>query len=139
MRPIRRNALEPRLEMLPLIDVIFLLLTFFIYSLTVMVHAKVMPVTLTDLTTGDQAETGILHAITIDRVGAVHYNQQPVTDEQLGAHLTILAEDPNQPTLYLAVEAKGTVDRGPLFISLLERVRSVGIANIAIVGPPSSG
>jgi biopolymer transport protein ExbD len=37
MQAVRHNDLSARIEMLPLIDVIFLLLTFFIYSMVLMV------------------------------------------------------------------------------------------------------
>src|SRR5690606_8300025 len=51
MRFVRRHDLAPRMEMIPLIDVIFLLLTFFIYSLALMVQAQVLPVALPPITT----------------------------------------------------------------------------------------
>ena len=40
MRPVRRHDHTPRVEMMPLIDVVFLLLTFFIYAMVVMVELK---------------------------------------------------------------------------------------------------
>ena len=58
MRSIRRHDLAPRVEMMPLIDVVFLLLTFFIYSFVMMVRAEVLPVVLTPLGTGGRP-TGI--------------------------------------------------------------------------------
>jgi len=59
-----------------------------------------------------------------------------VDDAQLESYLDELAADPSQPMLYLSIEAEGDVDRGPLFINLLERVREAGITNFAIVGQP---
>ena len=41
MRPLRRSEHETRVEMMPLIDVVFLLLTFFIYAMVLMVRAEV--------------------------------------------------------------------------------------------------
>ena len=46
MRPLRRSEHETRVEMMPLIDVVFLLLTFFIYAMVLMVRAEVLPVPL---------------------------------------------------------------------------------------------
>ena len=46
MRPLRRTDHDTRVEMMPLIDVGFLLLTFFIYAMVLMVRAEVLPVPL---------------------------------------------------------------------------------------------
>ena len=44
MFTIRRTDHEARVEIMPLIDVIFLLLTFFIYAMVLMVRAALLPV-----------------------------------------------------------------------------------------------
>jgi biopolymer transport protein ExbD len=137
MPAIRRNDLAPRVEMMPLIDVIFLLLTFFIYSLIVMVRAQVLPVQLTTVGAGGQAAAQDVQAVSIDRQGKFFFNRNPVSSEELGDRLAELAKDPAHPRLYLAMEALGDVDRGPLFLHLLERVQAAGITNFAIVGQPS--
>lgn len=138
MRTIRRNDLAPRFEMTPMIDVIFLLLTFFIYSMVMMVRAEVLPVTLTTLATGSRPSVADVHAVTIDKNGAFFYNRQAVDDVELDRRLAELAAAEPPPRLYLAVEAQGSVDRGPLFINLLERVRRAGITDFAIVGQPAA-
>ena len=43
MHPIRRTEHETRIEMMPMIDVIFLLLTFFIYAMALMIRAEMLP------------------------------------------------------------------------------------------------
>jgi len=136
MYTIRRNDYTPRVEMLPLIDVIFLLLTFFIYSLIMMVEAQVLPVTLTDIEQGKQTQQAVIQAITINRQGKLFFNREPVEKPQLRIKLRELAADPSSPTLYLAMEAEGEVDRGPAFVELIEEVRAAGINNFAIVGSP---
>ena len=46
MRALRRTEHETRIEMMPLIDVVFILLTFFIYAMVLVVGAEVLPVPL---------------------------------------------------------------------------------------------
>lgn len=138
MRTIRRHDLAPRVELLPLLDVIFLLLTFFIYSLIVMVRAEVLPVTLTTLNTGGSAKAKKVQAITIDRDGKLYLNRQPIEQRELNQKLADLARDPERATLYLALESRGNTDRGPLLIDLIERVRAAGIEDFAIVGQPTT-
>jgi biopolymer transport protein ExbD len=137
MRTLRRNDHSPRVEMMPLIDVIFLLLTFFMYSMLVMDYSQVLPVSLVGVGTGRRPANPVIESVTIDRAGDYFVNRERVDRAQLVTYLDHLAADPAKPMLYLSIEAQGDVDRGPLFISLLERVREAGITNFAIVGPPT--
>jgi len=138
MRRHRRHEDDVRLELTPLIDVVFLLLTFFIFSLVVMVRANLLPVELvgvgTDLGTGSEAA---VQAVTVDRDGRYFFNQQPMSEEQLVAALQTLAQRPDPPRVYVGIEDGGTVDRGPTLIRLMELLRAAGVSNIAFVGPPS--
>ena len=71
MRKIRRNNHEARIELMPLIDVVFLLITFFIYSLIVMVHIDVKKVNFSELDAGVRARAEKIKPITllVDRLG----------------------------------------------------------------------
>ena len=137
MHPVRRHDLSPRIEMTPMIDVIFLLLTFFIYSMVLMIRAEVLPVALTSFPGTDHLTQGAIHTLTIDRKGAVFYNRQRVDFARLDQRLSTLAAQDPQPKLFLALEAEGDVDRAPRFIDLLQRVRRAGVKDFAIVGQPS--
>ncbi len=122
-----------------MIDVIFLLLTFFIYSLIFMVRAEVLPIQLIPLAGGQQAVERELRVLTLASSGRMFLNRQPVNYQELGDQLRELAQMPPSggPRLYLAVEATpGSVDRGPMLVDLIDRVRAAGINDFAIVGPP---
>ena len=79
MRPIRHYDDEVRLELTPLIDVVFLLLTFFIFSMVMMVRANVLPVELVGIASAETAGDNLAAAITIDRDGHYYFNRQPIT------------------------------------------------------------
>jgi biopolymer transport protein ExbD len=128
---------EPRMEMTPLLDVIFLLLTFFIYSIVLTVRAQVLPVSLPALTTGQTAQDVKVAGITVDARGDLFLNRQPVTRQELEARLGELSRQPEPPAFYLAIDAEqGQVDRGPLLIELIELLRKLKIENVNIVGAP---
>ncbi len=139
MNTIRRHDLSPRVEMLPLIDVVFLLLTFFIYSIIMMVKAQVLPVQLSDVPSGQVATETVSHAITIDGYGKVFFNREPIQEAALQEKLTQLVDDPTKPMLFIAMEAAGQVDRGPILLDLIEQVRIAGIKKFTIVGAPAPG
>lgn len=134
---LRRPDHSPRLELTPLIDVIFLLLTFFIYNLIISVQAEVLPVRFTDVKTGDRAGGGDVQWLQVDRKGAMFLNREPMTSSQLDAKLAEIGKMPKQPTLYLVVDAEGDMDRAPLLITLFEKVKRAGVQNVTFVGQPS--
>ena len=144
MRPIRRSTWDHRLEMTPMIDVIFLLLTFFVYSMVMMIHAEVLPVRLAPLSTGTRSEQapsgggGEVQALTISKTGAVFLNRREMSFEELDRRLAELAQSASKPRVYVALELEGDTDRGPLLINLIERLRAAGIYEWSIVGPPSA-
>jgi biopolymer transport protein ExbD len=141
MRPVRRHDLSPRVEIMPLIDVIFLLLTFFIYSLVTMVRAEILPVQLQALTTGESAKPAVVVAVTIDSQGGLYLNRVLIDEAGLEERLGEIARSEAKPKLFLALEDSGpaseagtVVDRGPVLIELIERVRRAGIEDFSIVG-----
>ena len=128
---------EPRVEMTPLLDVIFLLLTFFIYSLVVTVRAQVLPVKLPALTTGETAADVKIAGITVDHKGDLFLNREPVSRVELETRLRELAAQADPPAFYLAVDAEpGQVDRGPILIDMIELLRKLKIEDLSIVGSP---
>ncbi len=137
MRLLRRNDLSARVELLPLIDVIFLLLTFFIYSLIVMQRTQVLPVDLPAIRDGARLQADELHAITIDAAGRLYFDRQPVTREELRSRLAEFASN-GTGTLLLAAEEEGHADRLPLFLEVWEMIRAAGIRNFSFVGEPST-
>lgn len=137
MRRIRRNDdLHPRLELYPMIDVIFLLLTFFVYCMVMMVRAEVLPVQLTKLSEGQRSADADIVAITMDRGGALFLNRRPASNEEIDAELRRIGKLAKPPAVYLAMEAEGSTDRGPLLLSMIERVRAAGVTNFVLVGAP---
>jgi biopolymer transport protein ExbD len=129
------TAYEPRIEMTPLLDVIFLLLTFFIYSLVLTVRAQVLPVNLPTLTAGQVPAEAEIAAITVDAAGDFYLNARPLNFDALKQQLADLGRRDKPPVIFIALDAKaGDVDRGPTLIRLIDTLRKVGLPNFYIVG-----
>jgi biopolymer transport protein ExbD len=119
MIKIRREDTDLRIEMMPLIDVIFLILTFFLYAMVLMVRVDMVPVPLETYASGEQPEPTPAVGIVLKVDGSIHVG----------------ARTPDT-TLYLVLEdGEGSVDRGPLLTELWDRVRHAGI-DIRLVGRP---
>jgi len=138
MRLIRRHDLAARVELLPLIDVIFLLLTFFIYSLILMHRAEILPVNLLPVTSGAQLSPRDVQAVTIDAQGGLYFNREAVTRDELKEKLADFAAQDDRGTLLLAAEEEGAQDRLPLFLDVWQLIRDAGIDNFHFVGEPLS-
>jgi biopolymer transport protein ExbD len=139
MRKIRRNHYDPKVEMAAMIDVIFLLLTFFVYCMVMMVNAQVLPVNLTGIGAGQRAPSGKIEAITIDKDGNLYWNRNAMEWASLDDKLKGLLADPAKPKLFLAMEAQGNKDRGPLLLSMIERLNAAGVKDFVVVGQPTQG
>lgn len=136
MRALRRTDHAPRLELMPLIDVIFLLLTFFIYNLLISAPLEKLPVRFTDVATGERA-SGPITSVTLDQRGDFFWGKDRVTTDELDRRLAEFAVNADDAPLYLVVDAVGDKDRAPLLIGLIERVKNAGVKNMIFVGQPS--
>lgn len=136
MPTLRRHDYSPRLEMMPLLDVVFLLLTFFIYSFVVMIRADALSVGLAPVASGGQPGGAAIQLLTIDAEGGFNFAGDALDDSALDTLLRDLAADPVAPTLYVSLAQDGSADRGPIVWDLLQRVEAAGLENFAIVGPP---
>ena len=92
------------------------------------------------------------HVLTLGTDGGLRYNGEPLADDAVAGVARALAEDPAEPTLYVALEvegraggeagtagqqrAAGTADRGPGIWSLLQVFQREGLERVALVGPP---
>lgn len=121
-----------------MIDVIFLLLTFFIYCMMIMIRADVLPVRLTPITTGTAATPEKIEAITIDKSGSLFFNREKIGYDALDAKLAAMAKDETHGRIYVALEAEGLSDRGPVLLNMIERLRAAGINDFVFVGAPNT-
>lgn len=135
-----QSAQEPRIELAPLLDVIFLLLTFFIYSIVVTVQANVLPVSLPSLSAAEAPTRSEIAGITVDAAGRFYLNQEPIRRQQLRRRLEEMAGRDEPPQVFVALEAEGgQVDRAPLLLDLINMLRGAGIDNFRIVGRRGEG
>jgi len=131
---LRRAEPDMRVEMMPLIDVIFLILTFFVYAMVLMVRVDMLPVPLESYASGGSPEPDPAIAVTLRLDGSVFVGQQNTgPDGMLDAIKTAQSDTPDT-IVYLVLEAgDGTTDRGPLLTSVWDRLHRAGI-DIKLVG-----
>ncbi|MHC4990612.1 MAG: ExbD/TolR family protein [Planctomycetota bacterium] len=136
MLRLRRPEYDSRIEIMPLIDVIFLLLTFFIYAMVLMIRAELLPMQLQEFASGEPAKPASASAISILLDGTVHFNRAPTTLDELPDRISAAREADPETKIYLALEdGEGTIDRGPILTELWDRLKGEGL-EIHFVGRP---
>ena len=139
MRTLRRNMPDAPVEIMPLIDVIFLLLTFFLYVMVLMRPVQLLPMELHALAGGgaptDPAPT---ITITVDRTGQVFVDAEAVDREELIAVLERARRSNPEAMLYLGVAAEGESDRLPGFLDLYEDLARAGL-DVRLFSFPGAG
>ncbi|MEN0021506.1 MAG: biopolymer transporter ExbD, partial [Planctomycetota bacterium] len=140
-RRIRRSTSELRVELTPLIDVVFLLLTFFVFATLLMVRVDVLGLNLPGIGTGRPAEPVQVIRITLLANGVVLVDgtdarespqAEDADDAWLAAAQQARSDRPDAQVLLFTDRDTGT---GRL-IEVLDRLRSVGIEEVGIVGQP---
>lgn len=148
---------------MPLIDVVFLLLTFFIYAIALMVQAEVLPFELAEVTGGQRPESAGLQILAIGPRGEYIWDGRVLSPEELDKRLKELGKsdeaNSEQPkdVLFITMAAEGLpdavagsgtagaaadqppVDRGPVMFDLMQRLRRAGVERWSLVGLPEGG
>lgn len=87
MQRVRRVTEQPSLELAPLIDVVFLLLTFFVFSLAMAVQLRITEIQLPTGSAGAEATARTSSLVSLHADGSVRLDDQPVQLEALAEAL----------------------------------------------------
>ena len=133
---LRRSRDEgARIEIVPLIDVIFLVLTFFLYAMVLMVPAKVLPMKLAAVAAGERGEVRPAVTISITAAGEIAVDRAAVQLGELVGRVRSAVEANPGAIVFIAYEEGATIDRLPLFTEIYSRLRNEGL-DIRLVGRP---
>ena len=123
--PERRKG---RIEMIPLIDIVFLLLVVFIYAMLSMAVHRGLPVVLPS-SAAAEVEKNLVLAVTVEREGSIYLDKVPVPLEELTQALKTKAEGEADPGVLLFADRD--VAYQDLF-RVLDRIRLAGLERISL-------
>ena len=123
-----QNAKRPRIEMLPLIDIVFLLLVFFIYAMLSMAVHRGLPVILPTSTTAE-IDKRLTLSITAHADGSLYLDKEKVSLETLGESLREKSSGKKGTGVLLFADRNLTYQK---LFRVMDEVRSAGLSRISL-------
>lgn len=128
---LRREKKKARVEMLPLMDVVFLLLVFFIYSMLIMAVHRGTGLTLPTSGTAERENVSVL-ALTVEADGSLFLDKDPVPLSQLTETLKQKqARAPDESLPDLQIFGENTLAYQDLY-RVLDAVKAAGVRKISL-------
>lgn len=124
----RRAWQKPEVIIIPMIDIMFFLLVFFMMSTLYMVQVKTLDV---DMPQAASAETqlAVSYVVTMKRDGSLYLEDQPVTEAALLDRAA--AENQRSAKFSVVVRADQGLDYG-MVVGLLDKFKARGITHIGL-------
>ena len=133
-----RNASKPRIEMLPLMDMVFLLLVVFIYAMLSMAVHRGLPVALPN-SSAVELEKHVAIALSITATGEVYLDKEAVAVEALPSLLAARRAEADDPQgVSIRIFADKSVVYQALF-KVLDGVKAAGITRVSLLGDTDAG
>ncbi|MEH2261480.1 ExbD/TolR family protein [Nostoc sp.] len=117
------------INIVPLLDVLFALLTFFIMSTLFLTRSEGLPVNLPKASTAKQQQVPTRITITVDEKEQVSLNRKPIAVDDVTEQVRALVG--SNPDVLVIINADQKVDYGRV-VAVMDRVRKVEGAKLAI-------
>jgi biopolymer transport protein ExbD len=132
--PSPRSNKRARIEIIPLIDIIFFLLATFVMVSLSMVKNRAIPVNLPGAATGSAQERGEFATISINAAGELYFNKELVDAAHLETALKKFVAGQTEPRVFINGDTKAEFGKA---IAVLDEVRKLGITKVAIETRPN--
>jgi biopolymer transport protein ExbD len=132
MRVPRPQLEKARIEIIPMIDIIFFLLVFFMVSTLSMTINRGIQVNLPKAASS-QKDLQESFNITVMQDGTLFLNKEPISLEALGQQVKASAE--KDPELVVIINADDQALHGAI-VSVMDEVRLAGVSRLAIAVRP---
>jgi biopolymer transport protein ExbD len=119
---------RPRIEMIPLIDIVFLLLVFFIYTMLSMAVHRALPVVLPTSSTAD-IDKRLTLSVTVKEDGSVFLDKEPVQLRDLSLTIRTKAKDDKGAGVLLFADRNLSYQQ---LFKVLDQIRLGGIQRISL-------
>jgi len=125
---------KPRIEMLPLMDIVFLLLVVFVYSMLSMSVHHGMPVNL-PISSVTKPEKSLILSVTIKNDDSIYINHEKTALEDLADMLEQKSKDQANPGVLLFAEKNTSYQK---LFEVLDQIKLAGLSRISLQAEPES-
>ena len=132
MRVPRQELPKARIEIIPMIDVIFFLLVFFMVSTLSMTVNRGLPV---DLPTAGTAQPNVRANVnlTLTQDGGLFLDKEPISRQEIGQRVKAILS--TAPQTMVLINADGQVRHGAV-VDVIDEIRAAGVSALAIAVKP---
>ena len=134
MRIKRLPVKKARIEMLPLMDIVFLLLVVFIYSMLSMSVHHGMPVTL-PVSSVTKSEKSLILSVTIKNNNLIYVDHEPAALQDISNILKQKSKDQENPGVLLFAEKDISYQR---LFEVLDQIKMAGLSKISLQAEPKT-
>ncbi len=134
MRKVLTVRKKVRIEMLPLIDIVFLLLVFFIYAMLSMAVHRSLPVALPTSTSAEIDQTQVL-SVTVRANGALYLDRKATSLEDLTEELRQKSAGVEEPGVLLFADRALPYQK---LYNVLDQIRMAGLSRISLQADASA-
>jgi biopolymer transport protein ExbD len=127
--PSPQNRRRARIEIIPLIDIVFFLLATFVMVSMSMIKNKAIPVNLPTAVTSVAEERKVYVTVTVTEEGDLYLDKEKISLEELPGRLKKFKE--TEPDLKVFIHGDERANFGSA-IQVLDEVRKMGIVKVAI-------
>ena len=127
----RRAFGKPEVVIIPMIDIMFFLLVFFIMSTLYMVNVKTVDVNLPKAQSA-QTQLNVTYLVTVRKDGSLWLEDQPIDADTLVQQARM--ESQKNPRFAVVVRADGDMNSSGV-MALLDRFRQAGITRFGLAAP----
>lgn len=123
----KASASHQKVNLLPLIDILFLLISFFLVTSIHMVNQQGIAVDLSPSESADPELSPAVATLSIDKSGRFFLNKDPYVETMLLSALQTISE--KNPDIQIHIQADKESHHGAL-ITALDLIRRVGLHNV---------
>lgn len=127
--PSPRSAKRARIEIIPLIDIMFFLLATFVMVSLSMVKNQGLPVKLPVASTSAPQDRKDYTSITVNDKGEFFFNKELISRADLGPRLQALKASQEDPKIFINGDGKTEFNN---VVAVLDETRKAGISKVAI-------
>ena len=131
----RRHMEKPDIIIIPMIDIMFFLLVFFMLSTLYMVNLKTVDI---NMPQAAHAETQlkVTYVVTMKNDGSLWLEDKPIAEQELLKR--VAQQQANNPQFAVVVRADQKLDYG-MVIGLLDKIKGAGVAKVGLAADSAGG